>query len=300
MTSFIPTFHQSYMLIISQYKFLDLTLSQNPVLYHNLSPEYIPADVPKSPGIQHDTFEIHGLHSTSPLLPSSQILCILNSSPQSTASLSLIFQRSRCHPGRFSANTCKAAVKQTSPCLHGDLPPSFSPPLNGGLILSPANLHTLSGFHHLQSKIASCSVTPEALRYLAPAPFPVTSPTSHFPSEATFSLFLPFLCIFSDSLNTTSSAKPFSDPLSPYRSKEGWHILFSIFMVLFLQSQNTRGKGLCPLHGDRHWGERDELTDGLALWIHLTRVYVCIHCTYYVTTLTLSPSTSFPSLVMIH
>lgn len=137
MTSFIPTFHQSYMLIISQYKFLDLTLYQNPVLYHNLSPEYIPTDVPKSSGTQHDTIEIHGLHSTFPLLPSSQILCIPNSSAQSTASLSLIFQRSRCHPGQSSANTCKAAVNQTSPCLHGDLPPSLSPPLNGGLILSP-------------------------------------------------------------------------------------------------------------------------------------------------------------------
>lgn len=179
-TSFIPTFHQSYMRIISQYKFLDLTLSQNPVLYHNLSPEYIPADVP---GIQHDTLEIHGPRSTFPLLPSSQPLCIPNSSVQSTASLSLMFQLSRCHPGQSSANICKAAVKHTSPCLHGDLSPSFSPRLNGGLILSPPSLHTLSGFHHLQSKIAFCSVTPEALGYLAPVPFPVTSPMSHLPSE---------------------------------------------------------------------------------------------------------------------
>lgn len=84
-----------------------------------------------------------------------------------------------------------------SPCPHGDPPPSLSPPLNDDLLLSPLSLTTLSGCHHLQSKIEFCSMTPKALPNLAPAPFPVPSPVRcifserpHCPSSCHSCVFL--------------------------------------------------------------------------------------------------------------
>lgn len=97
-TSFISTLYKSHMLMNSNDKFLD------PILYKKSSPisqlvSWIhPLDVSKSSQIQHDTFEIHGLHSTFLLLPSSQHLFIPNFS-----SLTIMFHL----PRAFCAVLCK-------------------------------------------------------------------------------------------------------------------------------------------------------------------------------------------------